>query len=143
MALQAYRSLLRASRLTFAGDERLLNNARQSIRAGFREKAGLAPSDPAVAPAVQQAEQIAEMLRTNVVQGRDEGDGRFSKSWSPVDGRMTPGETLYNADRLGVIQSYGFMSIPSGATMIRSRRRVGRLSRLGLGAAQVETSVAI
>ncbi|KAL1856857.1 Mitochondrial zinc maintenance protein 1, mitochondrial [Diaporthe australafricana] len=130
MALQAYRNLLRASRLTFAGDERLLTNARQSIRAGFREKAGLAPSDPAVAPAVQQAEQIAEMLRTNVVQGRDEGDGRFM-------------ETLYNADWLGVVQSYGYMSIPSGATMIRLRRRMGKLSRLGPGAAQVETLVAI
>ncbi|KAI3400758.1 hypothetical protein diail_1967 [Diaporthe ilicicola] len=77
MALQAYRHLLRASRLTFQGDERLLTSARDRIRTSFREKAALSPSDPAVAPAVQQAEQIAEMLRTNVVQGRDEGDGRY------------------------------------------------------------------
>lgn len=81
MALQAYRNLLRASRLTFQGDERLLLNARNQIRLGFREKAGLSPSDPAVAPAVQQAEEIAQFLRQNVVQGRDEGEGRFSKSW--------------------------------------------------------------
>ncbi|KAL2276403.1 hypothetical protein FJTKL_00917 [Diaporthe vaccinii] len=60
MALQAYRSLLRATRLTFQGDERLLTNARDQIRAGFREKAALSPSDPAVAPA-----------------GRNEGDGRY------------------------------------------------------------------
>lgn len=33
------------------------------------------------------------------------------------------------------------MSIPSGATMIRSRRRAGRVSRLGVGAARVETSL--
>lgn len=81
MALQAYRSLLRATRLTFQGDERLLTNARDQIRAGFREKAALSPSDPAVAPAVQHAQQVAAMLRENVVQGRNEGDGRYSKSY--------------------------------------------------------------
>ncbi|KAG6355466.1 hypothetical protein INS49_003428 [Diaporthe citri] len=79
MALQAYRSLLRATRLTFRGDERLLTNARDQIRAGFREKAALSPSDPAVAPAVQHAQQIAAMLRENVVQGRNEGDGRYTQ----------------------------------------------------------------
>lgn len=79
MALQAYRSLLRATRLTFQGDERLLANARDQIRAGFREKASLSPSDPAVAPAVQHAREVAAMLRENVVQGRNEGDGRYSK----------------------------------------------------------------
>lgn len=83
MALQAYRSLLRATRLTFQGDERLLANARDQIRAGFRDKAGLSPSDPAVAPAVEHARQVAAMLRENVVQGRDLGDGRYSEcSWS-------------------------------------------------------------
>lgn len=91
MALQAYRSLFRATRLTFQGDERLLTNARDQIRAGFREKAGLSPSDPAVAPAVQHAQEIAAMLRENVVQGRNEGDGRYSKyfrllSRSGIDG---------------------------------------------------------
>ncbi|KAK7702167.1 Mitochondrial zinc maintenance protein 1, mitochondrial [Diaporthe eres] len=77
MALQAYRSLLRATRLTFQGDERLLTNARDQIRAGFREKATLSPSDPAVAPAVAHAQEVAAMLRENVVQGRNEGDGRY------------------------------------------------------------------
>lgn len=83
MALQAYRSLLRATRLTFQGDERLLANARDQIRAGFRDKAALSPSDPAVAPAVEHARQVAAMLRENVVQGRDVGDGRYSECfWS-------------------------------------------------------------
>lgn len=83
-ALQAYRSLLRATRLTFQGDERLLAGARDQIRTGFREKASLSPSDPAVAPAVEHAQQVAAMLRENVVQGKNEGDGRYSKSpWAP------------------------------------------------------------
>ena len=60
-ALQAYRSLLRATRLTFQGDQRLLTNAREQIRAGFRKKAALSPSDPAVAPAVEHARQVAEL----------------------------------------------------------------------------------
>lgn len=81
MALQAYRSLLRATRLTFQGDERLLTSARDQIRAGFREKAGLSPSDPAVAPAVQHAREVAAMLRENVVQGQQDGDGRYSESF--------------------------------------------------------------
>ncbi|KAG8160835.1 hypothetical protein KVR01_009099 [Diaporthe batatas] len=76
-ALQAYRSLLRATRLTFQGDERLLAGARDQIRAGFREKASLSPSDPAVAPAVEHAQQVAALLRENVVQGKNEGDGRY------------------------------------------------------------------
>lgn len=103
MALQAYRSLLRATRLTFQGDERLLTSARAQIRAGFREKASLSPTDPAVAPALQHAQEVAAMLRENVVQGRNEGDGRYSKSlgfW-PVWERGF----MYNADGYRVIRA--------------------------------------
>lgn len=75
MALQAYRHLLRATRIAFQGDERVLSAARQQVRSGFREKASLSPADPAVAPAIQHAEQTAEFLRANVVQGRKQGEG--------------------------------------------------------------------
>lgn len=105
MALQAYRSLLRATRLTFQGDERLLTNARDQIRAGFREKAALSPTDPAVAPAVQHAQQVAAMLRENVVQGRSDGDGRYSKSLvSAAGSSLDVGEgSYYDADGHGLI----------------------------------------
>lgn len=140
-ALQAYRSLLRATRLTFQGDQRLLTNAREQIRAGFRKKAALAPSDPAVAPAVEHARQVAAMLRENVVQGRNEGDGRYSKF---LDLGTVTG---FRVMRIGILvmltdmaqQSSGFTSIPKGATMIRSRQPLGKPSRLGaLGAARAE-----
>ncbi|KAI5861002.1 hypothetical protein GGS23DRAFT_598884 [Durotheca rogersii] len=74
MALPAYRGLLRASRLAFQGDERLLAASRASIRAAFLENAALAPTDPAVPAAVQHARDVADILRQNVVQGKKEGD---------------------------------------------------------------------
>ncbi|KAM7201936.1 hypothetical protein V8F20_004644 [Naviculisporaceae sp. PSN 640] len=74
MSLQAYRHLMRAARIAFEGDSRVLNAARESIRNGFRENASLPPSDPAVAPAIQKAEELASFLKSNVVQGKREGD---------------------------------------------------------------------
>ncbi|KAK4117802.1 hypothetical protein N656DRAFT_794233 [Canariomyces notabilis] len=73
-ALQAYKNLLRASRIAFEGDTRMLDAARQQIRREFREKASLSPSDPTVQPAIQHAEEVASFLKTNLVQGRREGD---------------------------------------------------------------------
>lgn len=78
MATQAYRHLLRATRIAFAGDERVLSAARDQIRTGFRDKASLSPSDPAVAPALQHAQEVAEFLKANLVQGRKEADDRYS-----------------------------------------------------------------
>ncbi|ROV88449.1 hypothetical protein VSDG_09241 [Cytospora chrysosperma] len=77
MATQAYRHLLRATRIAFAGDERVLSAARDQIRTGFRDKASLSPSDPAVAPALQHAQEVAEFLKANLVQGRKEADDRY------------------------------------------------------------------
>lgn len=74
MATAAYRHLLRATRTAFQGDDRILRAARAQARASFRANAALAPSDPAVAPAIQHAEAVAHALRTNVVQGRRTGD---------------------------------------------------------------------
>lgn len=83
MALAAYRNLLRATRIAFKGDERILFAARDQARAGFRANASLSPSDEAVAPAVQHANEVASMLRANVVQGRKEGDA-YSTSFYVV-----------------------------------------------------------
>ncbi|KAK3362574.1 hypothetical protein B0T25DRAFT_561644 [Lasiosphaeria hispida] len=75
MALQAYRHLLRAARIAFEGDVRVLDAARQSIRQGFRDKATLPASDPSIPPAIQHAEEVASFLRANLVQGKkEEGD---------------------------------------------------------------------
>lgn len=89
MATQAYRHLLRATRIAFAGDERVLSAARDQIRSGFRDKASLAPSDPAVAPALQHAQQVAEFLRSNLVQGRKEADDRYSTSYHTTGFQVT------------------------------------------------------
>jgi complex III assembly factor LYRM7 len=53
---------------------RVLSAARQQIRQGFREKALLPASDPAVDPAIRHAEEVAHFLRSNLVQGKREGD---------------------------------------------------------------------
>ncbi|KAK4218956.1 hypothetical protein QBC37DRAFT_410903 [Rhypophila decipiens] len=74
MSLQAYRHLMRAARIAFEGDSRVLTAAREQIRTRFREKASLPASDPSIAPAIQQAEELAIFLKSNVVQGRREGD---------------------------------------------------------------------
>ncbi|KAL1873426.1 hypothetical protein VTK73DRAFT_1017 [Phialemonium thermophilum] len=72
--LRTYRHLLRAAQVAFHGDIPVLNAARQRIRDGFREKASISPSDPAIESALKHAEEVAQFLKTNVVQGKKEGD---------------------------------------------------------------------
>lgn len=72
MATPAYRNLLRAARIAFQGDDRVLTAARQQIRSGFREKASLPSTHPSVTPSVQYANEVAEFLKANVVQGKKE-----------------------------------------------------------------------
>ncbi|KAH8907380.1 mitochondrial zinc maintenance protein 1, mitochondrial [Coniochaeta sp. PMI_546] len=74
MALVAYRNLLRAARIAFDGDTRVLTAAREQIQQGFRDMRSLPASDPAVQAAVQHAQEVASFLRSNVVQGQKEGD---------------------------------------------------------------------
>src|SRR6266480_225893 len=61
------------------GDEPVLSAARQQIRSGFRDKSSLELSDPALGPAIQHAEDVARILRANVVQGRREGSLLYSR----------------------------------------------------------------
>ncbi|TRX96411.1 hypothetical protein FHL15_002683 [Xylaria flabelliformis] len=79
-ALPAYRNLLRAARLAFQGDSTMLTAARSSIREGFRVNAALEPSSPEFPAAVKHAEEVATILRQNVVQGKKDGD-RYSPCW--------------------------------------------------------------
>ncbi|KAI1505957.1 hypothetical protein F5X99DRAFT_176155 [Biscogniauxia marginata] len=73
-ALPAYRNLLRAARIAFQGDERVLSAARASISQGFRANASLEPSSPQLSGAIKHAEEVASILRQNIVQGRKEGE---------------------------------------------------------------------
>ncbi|KAI0427539.1 hypothetical protein F5Y09DRAFT_28124 [Xylaria sp. FL1042] len=73
-ALPAYRNLLRAARIAFQGDAPMLTAARQSIRQGFRANAALEPTSLEFPDAVKHAEDVAMILRQNVVQGKKEGD---------------------------------------------------------------------
>ncbi|PSR93992.1 hypothetical protein BD289DRAFT_385645 [Coniella lustricola] len=79
MALAAYRSVLRATRIAFQGDERMLSAARQKASVDFRAKASLQASDPAVGAAIEEARAVADILKANVVQGKREGSGDLYK----------------------------------------------------------------
>ncbi|KAH7390047.1 putative mitochondrial zinc maintenance protein 1, mitochondrial [Cadophora sp. MPI-SDFR-AT-0126] len=77
MASAAYRHLLRSARLAFQGDTHLLHAARSEARNGFRKNASMSLDDPALAPAIAHAEEVAKILRENVVQGKLEGNDRY------------------------------------------------------------------
>ncbi|KAI1259060.1 mitochondrial zinc maintenance protein 1, mitochondrial [Xylariaceae sp. FL1019] len=76
-ALPAYRSLWRAARVAFKGDQRMLTAAQSSIRDGFRANAALEPSNPDFSTAIQHAQEVATILRQNVVQGAKHGDETY------------------------------------------------------------------
>ncbi|CAI6086641.1 unnamed protein product [Clonostachys chloroleuca] len=78
MALVAYRHLLRAARLAFEGDAPVLAAAQSQIRNEFINKSALDPSErPA---AIQYAQDVARILRENVVQGRRETENDHNYS---------------------------------------------------------------
>ncbi|PHH49612.1 Mitochondrial zinc maintenance protein 1, mitochondrial [Ceratocystis fimbriata CBS 114723] len=79
MAQALYRSLLRATRIAFTGDGRTLLAARQKIRHEFQQKASLSPSDPAFGKAIKYAQDVALILRHNVVQGQSDGNDLYKR----------------------------------------------------------------
>ncbi|KAF4982683.1 hypothetical protein FZEAL_1745 [Fusarium zealandicum] len=76
-ALNAYRSLIRAAKFAFQGDAPILSAAQVQIRNEFRQKASLDASDAPAA--IKHAEDVAKVLRQNVVQGKQikEGEDRY------------------------------------------------------------------
>ncbi|KAG5989193.1 hypothetical protein E4U52_005849 [Claviceps spartinae] len=70
MALSAYRNLMRAARLAFEGDAPVLIAAKQSIRTQFRQQANLSPGEKITQDAIKHAQEVAQFLRANVVQGK-------------------------------------------------------------------------
>ncbi|KAF5135069.1 Mitochondrial zinc maintenance protein 1, mitochondrial [Metarhizium anisopliae] len=88
MALAAYRNLMRAARIAFKerlkGDAPILAAAQQQIRHEFRQKSSLNSSDASTQEAIQHAQEVANFLKANVVQGK----------------RMEGGENMYHQENL-------------------------------------------
>jgi len=79
MAVQAYRHILRSARIAFQGDLPLFAAAREQARIGFEKGRELSPSSDEALEGVAHAEEVAEILRRNVVQGEKEAEesGRY------------------------------------------------------------------
>jgi complex III assembly factor LYRM7 len=80
-ALQAYRTLLRATRVAFSTDTILLHAARTQARNGFDTLRSIDAGSSEAVKAVEHANGVAQVLRHNVVQGqRVEGSDVLSMS---------------------------------------------------------------
>jgi len=74
MALSAYRHLLRAIRTAFQGDPTISRAARTESRLAFSASRSLEPHSAEALQKIQHANDVARVLRENVVQGHREGD---------------------------------------------------------------------
>ncbi|KAK8073991.1 mitochondrial zinc maintenance protein 1- mitochondrial [Apiospora phragmitis] len=105
-AIAAYRNLWRSARIAFQGDQPILEAAQNQIRTGFRNQAHLKPSDPKFAEEIRHAEDVATILKQNVVQGKEKatltlrihehverGDNDTVKVAGGKTVKVTPGKT--------------------------------------------------
>ncbi|MCJ1308781.1 Mitochondrial zinc maintenance protein 1, mitochondrial [Agyrium rufum] len=70
MATAAYRQILRATRIAFRDDHRMLISARHQVRSTFQLDRDLPPSSAEVSEKIAHAQDVAKILRQNVVQGK-------------------------------------------------------------------------
>ncbi|MCJ1363093.1 Mitochondrial zinc maintenance protein 1, mitochondrial [Acarospora aff. strigata] len=70
MALAAYRQVLRSTRIAFQGDERLFSAARHEARKRFDSSCQLPAGSEGAVAGIAHAEDVARILRQNVVQGQ-------------------------------------------------------------------------
>ncbi|RPA75515.1 mitochondrial zinc maintenance protein 1, mitochondrial [Ascobolus immersus RN42] len=75
--LHAYRHLLKAASIAFHGDLPVLAAARARAREAFEQNRTLDSSAPEVVDGVKHAEEVAQFLRANVVQGEKKEDGLY------------------------------------------------------------------
>lgn len=108
----------------------MLTAARSSIREGFRANAALEPTSPEFPAAVKHAEEVATILRQNVVQGKREGD-----RYSPCR-LATPSPALHYT--LTGHQSYGYTRTRNEATTIRSNSQAKLLARAAASVVAVD-----
>lgn len=73
MALQAYRHVLRSTRIAFQGDLNTLIASRHTARKAFEDSRGLPAGSEESANQIAHAEGVAKFLRENVVQGEATG----------------------------------------------------------------------
>ncbi|KAF2111770.1 hypothetical protein BDV96DRAFT_649748 [Lophiotrema nucula] len=77
MALQAYRHILRATRIAFQGDFNTLVAARYQARQNFEANRGLATGSDELSKQITHAEEVAKFLKENVVQGQAAGEDNY------------------------------------------------------------------
>ncbi|PVI06136.1 mitochondrial zinc maintenance protein 1, mitochondrial [Periconia macrospinosa] len=78
MALQAYRHLLRSTRIAFEGDIPTLFAARTKVRSQFEENRSLPTGSKEISDQITHAEEVAKFLKENVVQGHaTDADGNY------------------------------------------------------------------
>ncbi|KAF2745466.1 hypothetical protein M011DRAFT_478978 [Sporormia fimetaria CBS 119925] len=77
MALNAYRHLLRSTRIAFQGDIPTLTAARYRAREAFEANRALAPGSEELTKQITHAEEVAKFVRENLVQGVATGDDSF------------------------------------------------------------------
>ncbi|KAF2009772.1 mitochondrial zinc maintenance protein 1, mitochondrial [Aaosphaeria arxii CBS 175.79] len=70
IALQAYRHILRSTRVAFQGDFNTLAAARWQARQTFEKNRGLPTGSEELTKQITHAEDVAKFLRANVVQGQ-------------------------------------------------------------------------
>lgn len=77
----AYRALLRASRIAFAGDKEAIKQAREQLRENFFANRALTGS--ALDKAIKEAMDAAEFLEQNIVQGQLNETGNYAVELRP------------------------------------------------------------
>ncbi|KAI9782776.1 MAG: Mitochondrial zinc maintenance protein 1, mitochondrial [Candelina submexicana] len=75
MALAAYRHLLRSAQIAFEGDARLLTAARSAARKSFESNRHISADGEEAEAGIDHAEEVARILRHNVVQGQEASQG--------------------------------------------------------------------
>lgn len=76
LAIQAYRSALRATRVAFRGDSVLMDAARQKIREGFEANRELSKQEE-TEKAISEINSVAKFLVKNVVQAEKQQSDRY------------------------------------------------------------------
>ncbi|KAL7276736.1 Mitochondrial zinc maintenance protein 1, mitochondrial [Rhizina undulata] len=77
MALAAYRGIIRAAKIAFHEDGYMMNAAFIETRRGFENGRSVPPGSKEAEKLIQNAFDIAKVLRTNVVQGRMDDEGKY------------------------------------------------------------------
>lgn len=75
-ALHAYKAALRATRIAFNGDAKILTAARLKVREGFEENRNLEDQEK-IQESLKSINEVAVFLTRNVVQGEQNDDGRY------------------------------------------------------------------